>query len=77
MSDMNELNEQGGQKCPVCGKQTMALGELTLIHGPEGIFTLYVRKWLGVDCEHSYLEILDAPTSEMEAANDKAANPQG
>ena len=58
MSDMNELNEAGGQKCPTCGKQTMALGELTLIHGPEGIFTLYVRKWQGVDCEHSYLEIL-------------------
>ena len=57
MSDMNELNEAGGQKCPVCGEQTMALGEFALIE-PQGNFVLYVRKWLGVDCEHSYLEIL-------------------
>ena len=54
---MNELNEAGGQKCPVCGKQTLALGEFALLE-PQGEFVIRVRKWAGVDCEHSYLEIL-------------------
>jgi len=54
---MNELNDAGGQKCPVCGKQTLALGEFTLFEA-QSTSVMDVRKWAGVDCEHSYLEVL-------------------
>jgi len=54
---MNELNEKGGQKCPECGKQTLAMAEFSLLE-PQTSSIFYVRKWQGVDCTHSYLEIL-------------------
>ena len=54
---MNELNDEGGQRCPVCGKQTMALCEFMLFE-PQSTSVIDVRKWVGVDCEHSYLEVL-------------------
>jgi len=54
---MNELNEKGGQKCPVCGKQTMAISEFMMFE-PQSYSVMDVRKWAGVDCEHIYLEIL-------------------
>ena len=57
MSDMNELNEAGGQKCPECGKQTLAYGEFSLVE-PQSRAILQVRRWVGVDCEHGYLQII-------------------
>ena len=57
MREMDELNEKGGQKYPECGKQTLALGEFQLFLPQRGA-VVDVRKWVGVDCEHNYLEIL-------------------
>jgi len=57
MNEMDELNENGGQKCPECGRQTLALGEFALFD-PQGMAVIYVRKWEGVDCEHGYLQII-------------------
>jgi len=57
MSEMDKLNEAGGQKCPECGKQTMALGEFQLFDPQRGA-VVDVRKWEGVECEHGYLQII-------------------
>jgi len=64
------MSEQG-QKCPKCGRPTVAIGEFTLFES-QSHDLIYVRKWTGVDCgcDMCYLEILSTHMAREVKSNE-------